>query len=119
MKCVDTIRLKTGDLIRYDDLLNKIASFCFVECSSNTSTNNWVLDFEDIESTFYLENDFITKAFAAAIENRIYKLFGEMVASIEIGSSYIDITLYDDFCCGFVCDDQALIVNEEGDEDED
>lgn len=119
MKYQDIIKLKTGDFIRYDDLLNKIASFCFVECSEKTSSNNWALDFEDIEKTFYLKEGFITEEIASIIEKRIYELFGDMVAYIEIGLSYIDITLYDDFCCGYVFEDQALIVNEEENENED
>ena len=119
----DIIELRDGHHIYYKDLLSKIATYLYVETSYETHTNNWITYFEEIEEYFGLEEGFIDKDIANDIERTLYKEFREQVAEIEVyyndgfdGSEvdrYFDITLYEDFCMGFVEDDQSIIENRE------
>ncbi len=121
------INLTSDNHIEYDDLLNKIATFLFVETSGNTSTNNRTTHFDDIESCFDLEHGFIDEEMANDIIDRLYENFGKMIADHDIYyekggydeekgyyvecDRYFDITLYEDFCVGYVEDDQSIIEN--------
>lgn len=118
----DIIELRDGRHIYYKDLLSKIATYLYVETSHETTTNNWTTYFGEIEEYFSLEEGFIDKDIANDIESTLYKEFREQVAEIEVyyndgfdGSEvdrYFDITLYEDFCMGFVEDDQSIIENQ-------
>ena len=120
----DIIELNDGRHIHFKDLLSKIATYLYVETSSDTTTNNWITYFEEIEEYFGLEEGFIDKDIADQIEGTLYAEFKEQVAEIEVvyndgfdGSEvdrYFDITLYEDFCVGFVEDDQSIIENRRG-----
>lgn len=117
----DIIELRDGNHIHYKDLLSKIATYLYVETSHETHTNNWVTYFEEIEEYFGLEEGFIDKDIANDIEGTLYEEFEKQIAEIEVyyndgfdGSEvdrYFDITLYEDFCLGFVEDDQSIIEN--------
>lgn len=117
----DIIELLDGRHIYYKDLLSKIATYLYVETSHETSTNNWTTYFDEIEDYFGLEQGFIDKDIANDIEGTLYKEFENQIAEIEVyyndgfdGSEvdrYFDVTLYENFCEGFVEDDQSIIEN--------
>lgn len=117
----DAIELKDGSHILYKDLLIKIATYLFVETSHETHTNNWIIYFDEIEEYFGLEEGFIDKDIANSIESVLTWEFKNQVAEVEIyyndgfdGSEvdrYFDITLYENYCMGFVEDDQSIIEN--------
>ena len=119
----DIIELKSGEHILYKDLLVKIATYLYVETSHETSTNNWTTYFDEIEEYFGLEEGFIDKDIANAIEETLITEFSNQVAEVEIyyndgfdGSEvdrYFDVTLYENYCMGFVEDDQSIIENRE------
>lgn len=118
----DIIELLDGRHIYYKDLLSKIATYLYVETSHETSTNNWTTHFDEIEDYFGLEQGFIDKDIANDIEGTLYKEFENQIAEVEVyyndgfdGSEvdrYFDVTLYEDFCMGFVEDDQSIIENQ-------
>lgn len=125
----EIIELTNGNHIEYGDLLNKIATYLFVETSKNTHTNNRTTYFGEIEEFYSLEDGFIDEEMANDIIERLYDNFNKMIANCgiyyETGGydedkgyyvecdRYFDITLYEDYCTGFVDYDQAIIENRE------
>ena len=115
------IELKSGEHIAYDALIIKLATHLFVETSHETTTNNWTIYFEELEEQYELEEGFIDLDVANDIEEKLYSLFGEMVAECHFlyleGSSdqecdrYFDITLYENYCLGYIQDDQTIEEN--------
>ena len=93
--------------ISEESLLNKLATTLFVETSSNTSTNNRTIYFSELEEMYSLMPNTILEL-KEKIVDRAEQLFDECIASIETGTNYFDITLYDNFCEGYIQDDLSL-----------
>ena len=113
------IELRDGSHIYYKDLLSKIATYLYVETSHETSTNNWTTYFDEIEDVYGLKEGFIDKEMAEDIEAALYAEFEKQIAEVEVVyeeegevDRYFDITLYEDYCVGFVEDDQSIIENQ-------
>ncbi len=123
----DIIELKDGNHIEYETLIIKLAVSLFVETSNNTTTNNWTTYFEELEQSYELEDGFIDREIADDIISKLYELFPDMIAEDEIYyeeggydeeagyykecDRYFDITLYENFCTGYVEDDQCIEEN--------
>ena len=104
------IALATGEHIDYDSLLNKLATELFVVTSYETTTNNWTFDFEELEQKYELPNGFI-ESNADNISGRVNALFNNIVAEIYYCDNRFDVTLYENFCTGYIFDDQSIQEN--------
>ena len=116
----DIITLKTGNHIKYKDLLVKIATFLYVETAYETTSNNWTTYFQEVEEALELEDGFIDKEIANDVAATLYTEFENQVAEVEIYyeteadcyhevDRYFDVTLYENYCLGYVEDDQSII----------
>lgn len=127
----ELIELKTGDHIEYETLIIKLATSLFVETSKNTTTNNWTTYFDELEEMYDLEEGFIDEEVADNVIDALYSNFKDMIAEHEIYyerggydeeagyykecDRYFDITLYENFCTGYVEDDQCIEENRRDD----
>lgn len=125
----EIIELTNGNHIEYGDLLNKIATYLFVETSKNTPTNNRTTYFGEIEEFYSLEDGFIDEEMANDIIERLYENFDKMIADHDIYyekggydedkgyyvecDRYFNITLFEECCVHYVVDDQSILENRE------
>ena len=118
----DIIELKDGTHIYYKDLLLKCATYLYVMTSYETHTNNMTTYFDELEDDLELEEGFIDKDIANDIAATLFTDFEKQVAEVEViyndgfngeeVDRYFDVTLYEDYCVGYVEDDQSIIENQ-------
>lgn len=113
------VKLLSGLHISEDSLLDKIATTVFVETSWTTTNGTRYIYFDDLEDMYELPKFFITDEFANKVADRVNKLYGEMVADLEVlwteGVGCFSVTLYHDFAIGYIEDDQAIEENRSDD----
>ena len=117
----EIIELK-GDLqvaMQYENLIAKLATSVYVETASQTTTCAWNTYCDDLEEEYGLEPGFIDEDVADDIQSKLYEVFGECIAEIEIifekrdginkeVTRYIDVTLYTNYCTGILEDDCSV-----------
>ena len=109
----ELIELNDGNEIEYRFLLNKLATSLFVHTSEKTLSGNMVTDFKELEDEYDLPAGFIDGSVASDVESKVYELYGEMVAEIDVSDNSFDLTLWDSFVCGYTECDACLDQDDE------
>ena len=109
------IALTSGNRISEESLINKLATQVFVETSYETTNGTRYIYFDELEDNYELPSNFIDDDFANRIVDKVNKLYGEMVAELEVlweeMQGCFSVTLYHDFATGYIEDDQAILEN--------
>ena len=117
----EIVELK-GDLqvaMQYENLIAKLATSIYVDSACQTSTCAWNTYCDDLEREYGLEPGFIDEDVAQDIESKLYEVFGECIAQIEIifekedgtdkeVTRYIEVTLNTNYCPGILEDDCSV-----------
>jgi hypothetical protein len=117
---MDKIYLKNYEhYISEESLVNKIATFIYVEASHETTTGNWVVNSEEIAETLDIPEELVwllNEKIVAVLESTWKEQIAEVETYKDGDMICFDITLYYDFVYGFVEDDACWEDDEEEDE---
>ena len=109
------IKLTNGLHISEKSLIDKLATQVFVETSYETTNGTGYIYFDELEDKYELPKYFINGDFANKIVDKVNKLYGKMVAELEVlwveMQGCFSVTLYHDFAIGYIEDDQAILEN--------
>lgn len=101
-------------LAKYIDkksLLNKIATYLFTTTTTETSTGNWCTDASEVDQALDLPLH-TTQTLASEVEATLNKYYKHQISYLEVYADdddiVFDISIYDSFIIGFICDDACL-----------
>ena len=83
-----------------DRLAPKIATYIFTQAATQTSTGNWHVSFEEINS-FYSEYNVKLEEdieLLTAVEYALYDQYGDGILDLEIYDNEFDLVLGFDYC---------------------
>ena len=101
-----------GYTIDEHSLLNKIATYIYVESSHSTSNGTNYINADDCDDYHYIPSGW-TKAHKDEIMDILLGTFGEMVSDVEFDDEVdcFDVGLYHNYAMGYIEDDQSLEEN--------
>lgn len=91
----------------------KIATYIFIEATTNTESGAWCIYFDEIESYYGIEDLKSNQELIDAIEERLNVDFGHFISDLFVYEDHFDLMLWTNYCINDVDGEEDLWERED------